>query len=155
MEKIRASADYNWCVNLSRTELELTRLQLLDISHGLSFLHSLEIVHGDLKGVRLVPLSGTRPQLVASHHLSFQDNTLVDKSGCARLNDFGFSGIASLNCTETSAAGFKGSHRWMAPELIRTVDEGSSGLSTNASDVFALGMVTFEVSDAHSRRPFH
>ena len=35
----------------SRTGLELTRLQLLDISRGLSFLHSLEIVHGDLKGV--------------------------------------------------------------------------------------------------------
>ena len=31
---------------------ELTRVQLLDISRGLSFLHSLEIVHGDLKGVR-------------------------------------------------------------------------------------------------------
>jgi len=29
------------------------RLQMLDISRGLSFLHSLEIVHGDLKGVRL------------------------------------------------------------------------------------------------------
>ena len=32
--------------------LELTKLQLLDITRGLSFLHSLEIVHGDLKGVR-------------------------------------------------------------------------------------------------------
>ena len=32
----------------------LTRVQLLDISRGLSFLHSLEIVHGDLKGVCLV-----------------------------------------------------------------------------------------------------
>ena len=33
--------------------LELTKPQLLDISRGLTFLHSLEIVHGDLKGVRL------------------------------------------------------------------------------------------------------
>ena len=31
----------------------LTQVQLLDISCGLSFLHSLNIVHGDLKGVRL------------------------------------------------------------------------------------------------------
>ena len=30
----------------------LTRVQLLDISSGLSFLHSLEVVHGDLRGVR-------------------------------------------------------------------------------------------------------
>ena len=33
--------------------IELTQAQLLDISRGLLFLHSLEIVHGDLKGVCL------------------------------------------------------------------------------------------------------
>jgi serine/threonine protein kinase len=87
-----------------------------------------------------------------SYHLLFQENILVDKSGCARLNDFGFTGIASLNCTETSAAGFRGSHRWMAPELISADREGESGLAMNASDVFALGMVTFEVSDVHRGR---
>jgi serine/threonine protein kinase len=69
----------------------------------------------------------------------------VDKSGCARLNDFGFTSIASLNCTETSASGFKGSHRWMAPELFNITNEGGPGLSTRESDSFALGMVTFEV----------
>ena len=35
-----------------RIGLELTRIQLLDISNGLSFLHSVDIVHGCLKGVR-------------------------------------------------------------------------------------------------------
>jgi len=35
------------------TGLQLTQFQLLDISNGLSYLHSLEIVHGDLKGVRI------------------------------------------------------------------------------------------------------
>jgi len=35
------------------TGLELTQLSLLDTSHGLSFLPSLGIVHGDLKGVRI------------------------------------------------------------------------------------------------------
>lgn len=43
----------------------------------------------------------------------------------------------------------------MAPELFRTGGEEQSGLSTNASDVFALGMVTFEVSDPYSGRLFH
>lgn len=33
-------------------ESELTKSQLLDISYGLSFLHCLGIMHGDLKGVR-------------------------------------------------------------------------------------------------------
>ena len=93
--------------------------------------------------------------MVVSHRPQSQDDILVDKSGSARLNDFGFTGIASLNCTETSAAGFKGSLRWMAPELIKTDDDAStSGLSTNATDVFALGMVTFEVGNTHHERPF-
>ena len=43
---------------------ELTQTQLLDISRGLSFLHSLEIVHGDLKGVCLGFFPGT-PQSAA------------------------------------------------------------------------------------------
>ena len=138
----------------SYTSLGLTRVQLLDISRGLAFLHSLEIVHGDLKGVRNHFCLGWARIGVISP-LQFQDNVLVDKSGCARLNDFGFTGIASLNCTETSAAGFKGSHRWMAPELIKTEDEEKSGLSTSASDVFALGMVTFEVRNVRCERLFH
>ena len=37
----------------------------------------------------------------------------------------------------------------MAPELFDINDEGKSGLSTRQSDVFALGMVTFEVRNAH------
>ena len=37
----------------SASGFELTRVQLLDVGRGLSFLHFLEIVHGDLKGVRL------------------------------------------------------------------------------------------------------
>lgn len=65
---------------------ETSRLQLLlDISRGLSFLHSIKITHGDLRG----------------------DNILVDKSGCARLVDYGFFSITSLNCTETSALGVR------------------------------------------------
>ena len=36
-----------------RTKTALIKIQLLDISRGLSHLHSLDIVHGDLKGVRL------------------------------------------------------------------------------------------------------
>jgi len=43
----------------------------------------------------------------------------------------------------------------MAPELIKSDDEEKSGLSTYASDVFALGMVTFEVSIVPRGRSFH
>jgi len=67
-------------------------------------------------------------------------------SGCARLNDFGLTSIADLNCMETSTSEFEATQRWMAPELFRINDEGKSNLSTRGSDVFALAMVTFEVS---------
>ena len=54
LKKIPKLADYNWCVTSEIwAGFELMRVQLLDINCGLAFLHSLEIVHGDLKGVRL------------------------------------------------------------------------------------------------------
>lgn len=109
-------------------------------------------MHGDLKGVRLCFSLLCLSQYL---NLSPQDNILVDKSGRARLNDFGFTSIASLNCTETSASGFKGTQRWMAPELFNINDEDKSGLSTRASDVFALGMVTFEVRSVQQARLSH
>ena len=37
----------------------------------------------------------------------------------------------------------------MAPELFDINGEGKSGLSTRESDMFALGMVTFEVRSIH------
>ena len=81
-----------------------------------------------------------------TYRFPLQDNILVDQSGCARLNDFGLTTIASLNCPETSTNGFKGSVRWMAPELFALEqNEGTLGKSTPQSDVFALGMVTLEV----------
>ena len=42
----------------------------------------------------------------------------------------------------------------MAPELFNIGTEGTSGLSTRESDIFALGMVTFEVrNDSLEDRP--
>ena len=37
----------------------------------------------------------------------------------------------------------------MAPELFNIGTEGESGLSTRESDVFALGMVAFEVRNVY------
>jgi len=118
------------------------RIQLLDISRGLSFLHSLEIVHGDLKGVG-VDFFLHHPFIGCNLTLALQDNILVDESGYARLNDFGFTNIVSLNCTQTR---LEGSHRWMAPELFGVgQNTGKPRVPTPRSDVFALGMVTLEV----------
>jgi len=74
--------------------------------------------------------------------------------GRARLGDFGFTNIASLNCAETSSPRFRGSYQWMAPELFNT-GSGKSGLSTQGSDTFALGMIAFEVRNARRGVSFH
>jgi serine/threonine protein kinase len=126
-------------------------LQLLDICHGLQFLHSHDVIHGDLKGVCVfaffpVNTAGSR------HHVLYfwQDNILVNAAGMACLGDFGLSSIASFSCTETSASGPHGTVRWMAPELIRSyvaLDGESPRFSTRESDVYAFAMVAIEVPD--------
>ena len=81
-----------------------------------------------------------------SYYFLSQDGILVDKLGCARLNDFGLVSIASRNRPRTSVFGFKGSYRWMAPELFKVEQNPSNScVPTRRSDIFALGMVTFEV----------
>ena len=125
---------------------------MLDISRGLSFLHSLEIVHGDLKGVRLGPFP-YHTSINNAHYFPFQPNILVDGSGRACLSDFGLA-TAILNCTENSVPGFRGAFEWMAPELFTGTD-GNFGLPTCKSDIFALGMVTFEVRGIRRGRPSH
>jgi hypothetical protein len=87
---------------------ETFALLLLNISLGMLFLHSLEIVLGIRKGCGSVPFSDAPPQMVVFHNLPFQDNILVEKSGCARLDDFEFTGVAGRNCTEASTGGFEG-----------------------------------------------
>ena len=88
----------------------------------------------------------------SSHELSPQDNVLVDQSGRARLNNFGFSAIATLDCAEVSEPKFRGSSRWMAPELH---DQGNFSFRTRDSDIFALGMITIEVRNTyHGRLPY-
>lgn len=49
---------------------------------------------------------------------------------------------------------FKGPYRWMAPEVFDTNNEGWLNIPTRESDVFALGMVTFEVRNVHLGRLF-
>ncbi|KAF7797649.1 hypothetical protein EIP86_008849 [Pleurotus ostreatoroseus] len=95
------------------------RTQLLyHASLGLSYLHSNNIVHGDLKGA----------------------NILVDEHGTACIADFGLSKIkmySTIVSRRAHAAG--GTLRWMSPESM------ISGVSTLNSDVYSFGMTMYEV----------
>ncbi|KAG9122271.1 hypothetical protein FRC07_001436, partial [Ceratobasidium sp. 392] len=89
-----------------------------DIADGLAYLHGIDIVHGDLKGL----------------------NVLISDDGVPMLTDFGNAVLrdCTLNFTATTQKNNL-SPRWAAPELL---DERESTYST-AADVYALGMETF------------
>ncbi|KAF7365848.1 Kinase-like protein [Mycena venus] len=94
---------------------------LRDVIKGLGYLHSENIVHGDLCG----------------------RNVLIDENGVARLTDFGLASfIESDTSIKSSTRG--GSTRWMAPELLLP-PPGSAFRRTPESDVWAFGCICCEI----------
>ncbi|KAJ7762172.1 kinase-like domain-containing protein [Mycena metata] len=99
---------------------------LFEVAQGLEYLHSHNIVHGDLRG----------------------SNILVNKDWSACLADFGLSGFSEGNTGQTSSKR-AGSAYWMAPELLAPEHFEGKFSRTPASDVYAFGCVCFEVSDTY------
>lgn len=101
-------------------ECDLLRL-LRDISQGIAYLHSRKVVHGDMKAM----------------------NVLIDDNGKAVLCDFGLSRVKADVTSHTARLGtavVTGSRNWMAPERL------TGGLVTKPSDIYAFGMVVYEVN---------
>ncbi|KAI1491629.1 hypothetical protein F5X96DRAFT_460897 [Biscogniauxia mediterranea] len=133
-------------------EMDLPRV-LLQIAHGLGFLHDLRIVHRDLKPQNILVTMGRdgKPRLLVS-----------DFGLCKKLEG----GQSSFGATTAHAAGTSG---WRAPELLidddarensnmsmtSTHSDSSSQLvsadvmpnrrATRAIDIFSLGLVFFYV----------
>ncbi|OTB11497.1 hypothetical protein K445DRAFT_15558 [Daldinia sp. EC12] len=132
-------------------EMDLPRV-LLQIAHGLGFLHDLRIVHRDLKPQNILVTMGRdgKPRLLVS-----------DFGLCKKLEG----GQSSFGATTAHAAGTSG---WRAPELLLDDDaRESSNMSmtsthsdssqlisadvmpnrraTRAIDIFSLGLVFFYV----------
>ncbi|KAF7373383.1 hypothetical protein MSAN_00547900 [Mycena sanguinolenta] len=105
---------------------------LLQIAEGLAYLHSMKIVHGDLRG----------------------SNILVSDDWNACLADFGLASVIEDPASTTSGAGalitstanHAGSLRWFAPELIAPTFFGCDRfVRTTASDVYAFACVCVEL----------
>ncbi|ESK84818.1 Dbl domain-containing protein [Moniliophthora roreri MCA 2997] len=102
-------------------------LIMYDVANGLSYLHSLKIIHGDLKGV----------------------NILITPSRRACLADFGLSRVADSQVFKitSSSTHTTGTVRWLAPEVHR-------GMNTSLeSDIYAYGCVCYETFTG--LLPFH
>ncbi|KAG9075891.1 hypothetical protein FS749_012400, partial [Ceratobasidium sp. UAMH 11750] len=114
-----------------RKHPDLDRWSLcIQASEGLEYIHSVGMVHGDLKA----------------------SNILVSSGNVVKLNDFGNSVLTncSLAFSTTHIAG-GGTARWMAPELITREDKDAADRSAPA-DVYALGMTILET--VTGRLPF-
>ncbi|KAF7336067.1 Kinase-like protein [Mycena sanguinolenta] len=100
---------------------------------GLDYLHSMDVVHGDLRGT----------------------NILISNEGNASLSDFGLA--TSIEDADSTTAGVTtssnraGSVRWFAPELIDPTRFGCTKfIRTKASDVYAYACVCLEL---YTRNP--
>ena len=103
-------------------------------------MHGRGIVHGDLKGVRiLTPLTDNSLP-------SPKPNILIKNDGHACIADFSLLTIITGQQTFLSTCAEGGTTPWMSPELL---DPASFGLQkfrlTKESDLYALGMVIYEV----------
>ena len=112
------------------------------MARGLRYLHSIEVIHGNLKGVSF-PFYP--PTICLTEH-EIQSNILIDPDHNPRLTGFGRLSIS-------------GSARWRAPELLEFSaeaknKEGSwSVRPTYKSDTYSLAMVVIEVTFLSSSGP--
>ncbi|KAK7036760.1 Serine/threonine-protein kinase tnni3k [Paramarasmius palmivorus] len=99
-----------------------------DIASGLTYLHEMGVIHGDLKG----------------------DNILITSQRRACIADFGLSRLTDsrvLAMTSTLALP-AGTVRWSAPEILM-----NGGTHTYQSDIYAFACVCYEIYS--NLRPFH
>ncbi|KAJ3559729.1 hypothetical protein NP233_g11191 [Leucocoprinus birnbaumii] len=93
---------------------------ILDIIRGLRYLHSVDIIHGDLKA----------------------SNVLISREGHAMLADFGVSHIIMTMGT-TTTRGFTSTANWTAPELLLEEEE-TEPIATKESDVWSFACTCYE-----------
>ncbi|KAF7299977.1 Kinase-like protein [Mycena kentingensis (nom. inval.)] len=101
---------------------------LSQVAQGLEYLHSRNIVHGDLRGA----------------------NILITSEWTACLADFGLTNFTDATSAMSSTTHRAGSLRWMAPELIDPDRFGLRFLRTGATDVYAFACVALEL---YTQRP--
>jgi serine/threonine protein kinase len=112
-------------------------------------MHTLGVIHGDLKPVRGVP--GRRAVSGLSKR---QVNILVDEHRNARLVDFGLTTVllnSTTQVTTISSDGVGGTLRYMAPELHLVSDPAFETPKLNVlTDIYALSITLWEVCSSAS-----
>lgn len=113
-----------------KQDLLLILRLLLDVSEAMSYMHKHNVIHGDLKCSNIMLNTGG-----PSNHNRF----------VAKVCDFGLSHILANHVTHIYTVNM-GTISHMSHEMLRF------GIMSRASDVYAFGMVMFEVLTG--KRPF-
>ncbi|KAF9150031.1 hypothetical protein DFQ26_001712, partial [Actinomortierella ambigua] len=90
-----------------------------EIANGLAYIHHEGVIHRDLKS----------------------DNVLLTRFMEVKLCDFGLAVVKKSSGSHTTEV-MRGTVRWLAPELLRAAKPSY----TNKSDMYALGMVMWEMA---------
>ena len=108
-----------WMIDNPRPDLETVRGIVEQIAKGLRAFHRLEMLHQDL-----------RP-----------DNIMIDRSGTAKIIDFGSTRVAGMMEVATPIERYNilGTAQYTAPEYFL----GESG--STRSDIFSLGVITYQM----------
>ena len=119
MEFIEGQTLRQWMIDHPRPDLETVRNIVEQIAKGLRAFHRKEMLHQDL-----------RP-----------DNIMIDKTGTAKIIDFGATKIAGVAEAAPPSMGsdILGTAQYTAPEYFR--GEGGSP----RSDLFSLGVITYQM----------
>ncbi|KAL0573142.1 hypothetical protein V5O48_008818 [Marasmius crinis-equi] len=116
-----------------------------EIAAGIEYLHSLQIVHGDIKPVRDIEL---RLDSTLTVLCGRKKNILVDEQGRCYLADFGLAAAVvkaapELNTVITGT--HKGTTPYMAPELFTNF--GPRMPDNFPADIYAYGCTVYEVQN--------
>lgn len=111
-------------------------IQLVDVAKGLQYLHGVGQVHGNIRGVSFPHITHTKvmPNILQANVLMSNDSPPR-----ARLSDFGLNAIM-FDVFSMS----KASVNWTAPEIFAPGERDFR--PTFASDIYALGMLIYEVT---------
>lgn len=117
MEYVDGQSLTQWMIDHPKPELESVRGIVEQVARGLQALHRMEMLHQDL-----------RPA-----------NVMIDRTGTAKIIDFGSASVAGIGENEGEEAAILGTVQYTAPEYFL----GDGG--TTRSDQFSLAVIAYQM----------